>query len=250
MDHVSTAENGRNLQSSMTSSMWHPVLCMHSQMAKLKRESKFLKQLLKKAADSGSDPYLTLLSYRASPLECALSPAELLMNRKLRTTLQSYMKQKRRPKLEQKLQQQKMKQKSFYDRTAKQLPLLSTKDTVRIEVPDGWRTKATVLQEVAPRSFAVRTEEGQIFILNHCSLLKTQETVPELSEAHNESESISQPPADCNTNTHTPGEPVVRRSTREIRKSERLNLWLRLKKKRKKMVSILIVYVFKKRGIR
>ena len=46
-----------------------------------------LKQLLKKAADSDSDPYLALLSYRATPLEYGLPPAELLMNRKLQTTL-------------------------------------------------------------------------------------------------------------------------------------------------------------------
>lgn len=46
-----------------------------------------LKQLLKKAADRDSDPYLALLSYRASPVEYGLSPAELLMNRKLHVKL-------------------------------------------------------------------------------------------------------------------------------------------------------------------
>lgn len=40
----------------------------------------------KKAAASNSDEYLAL-SYRSSPLGCGLSPAELLMNRKLRDTL-------------------------------------------------------------------------------------------------------------------------------------------------------------------
>ncbi|KAL7852894.1 hypothetical protein SRHO_G00186790 [Serrasalmus rhombeus] len=34
-----------------------------------------LKQILKKTTDSKSDPYLALLSYRAAPLECGLSPS-------------------------------------------------------------------------------------------------------------------------------------------------------------------------------
>jgi len=49
-----------------------------------------IKHFLKKATDSKSDPYLALLSYRTAPLECSLSPAELLMNRKLHTTLPWY----------------------------------------------------------------------------------------------------------------------------------------------------------------
>ncbi|KAJ8359388.1 hypothetical protein SKAU_G00159130 [Synaphobranchus kaupii] len=101
-----------------------------------------IKQLLKKGVDSDSDPYLALLSYRASPLECGLSPAELLMHQKLHTTLPSYSKQRKlHQKLGRKLQQQKVKQKSFYDRTAKQLPPLSSNDAVMIEDPDGWMKK-------------------------------------------------------------------------------------------------------------
>ena len=196
-----------------------------------------LKQLLKKAADSASDPYLALLSYRASPLECGLSPAELLMNRKLRTTLPTSAKQKKRPKLEQKLKHQKMKQKNFYDRTAKPLPPLSRDDAVRIESPEGWTTKATVLQEVAPQSYTVKTPEGQIIRRNRRSLLKTPatpETVPdqELSQTQAESESISTHNAHCNTDTDTdnltntslPGEMLIRRSARHIKKPERLDL--------------------------
>lgn len=36
-----------------------------------------VKTLLKKVSDSKSDPYMALLSYRAAPLECGASPAEL-----------------------------------------------------------------------------------------------------------------------------------------------------------------------------
>lgn len=46
-----------------------------------------VKRQLKKAKDCKADPYLALLSYRATALKCGALPAELLMHRKLRTTL-------------------------------------------------------------------------------------------------------------------------------------------------------------------
>lgn len=52
----------------------------------------------------------------------------------------------------------------------------------------------TVLQEVAPRSFTVKTEEGQIF--SRCNLLKTSEPVREHGEAITDSEPIPLLPAD------------------------------------------------------
>uniref|UniRef100_A0A3Q2FT90 Integrase catalytic domain-containing protein n=1 Tax=Cyprinodon variegatus TaxID=28743 RepID=A0A3Q2FT90_CYPVA len=183
-----------------------------------------LKQLLKKAADSNSDPYLALLSYRSSPLQCGFSPAELLMNRKIRTTLPSYdsneQSAKKSSKLEYKLRKQKVKQKSYYDRSTKILPPLSYKDPVRIEDDEGWNTKATILQEVAPRSFEVKTEDGQVLRRNRRSLLKTPlEPVVESSEVSKDSQSsiMTETPT-----TETPCDslgnnlPVLRRSTRVL----------------------------------
>lgn len=47
-----------------------------------------VKNLLKKAQESQSDPYIALLEYRNSPLEgVKLSPAQLLMGRRLKTKL-------------------------------------------------------------------------------------------------------------------------------------------------------------------
>ena len=48
-----------------------------------KRAVRTIKDLLNKSGD----PYLAVLTYRCIPLENSYSPAELLMGRKLRTTI-------------------------------------------------------------------------------------------------------------------------------------------------------------------
>ena len=52
-----------------------------------------VKNLLQKAKVSGEDRYLSLLSYRNTPVSDAGSPAQLLMNRRLRTDLPTTSKQ-------------------------------------------------------------------------------------------------------------------------------------------------------------
>ncbi|KAL7868194.1 hypothetical protein SRHO_G00095780 [Serrasalmus rhombeus] len=136
-----------------------------------------VKRLLKKAKDSNADPYLALLSYRASPLEHGISPA--LMRRKLRTTLPYIAGHKQNRYLKQKQERLRRREKENYDKSAQALKPLSRHDTVRIGDTNNWNTKATVLDEVSPRSYTVRTEDGQILRRNHRSLLKTQETLQE-----------------------------------------------------------------------
>ena len=110
------------------------------------------------------DPFLALLIYRATPLEIGYSPAELLMCRRLRTTLPLAWEQ-RVPKLpdptvlSNKNDQIKWRQKKNFDADhgVKMLPTLHPGDTVWIS---DRRTMGRVVKEIAPRSFVVETQEG------------------------------------------------------------------------------------------
>lgn len=52
---------------------------------------------------------------------------------------------------------------------------LREKDVVRMEGPGSWDRRAVVLQQVAPRSYNVMTENGDVFRRNRRHLLKTTE---------------------------------------------------------------------------
>uniref|UniRef100_A0A3Q2WG33 Integrase catalytic domain-containing protein n=1 Tax=Haplochromis burtoni TaxID=8153 RepID=A0A3Q2WG33_HAPBU len=138
-----------------------------------------IKQLLEKATDSQSDPYLALLSYRTARLDCGLSPAELLISRKLHTTLPCYAESKQSEEIIKKQEHLKWKQKQQYDKGTRALGLLAKDDVVRIQDQTAWSRKAIVLQEAGLRSCDVRTEDGHVLKKNRRNLLKTKETFQE-----------------------------------------------------------------------
>ena len=71
-----------------TSSPYHP-----KGHGFIERQVQTIKNLLNKCDKDGSDPYLVLLQLKSTPLDSKIpSPAELLHNRKLRTTLPGIIK--------------------------------------------------------------------------------------------------------------------------------------------------------------
>ena len=110
-----------------------------------------MKRLLKKATESKEDPFLAILNYRAAPLECGRSLAELLMNRKLRTRLLSTENLVRGDnKAEDRKEKYGIRQRRNYDKSARPLPQLAENDIVRVRRGSEWGPMAKVLRETSP----------------------------------------------------------------------------------------------------
>ncbi len=126
---------------------------------------KTVKNLLKKSLDSNGDMYKALLVFRSTPLQCGRSPAQLLMHRRLKSTLpmhHSLLKTQDGEEVVELKLYEKEKQKAKFDLHAKPLPELSAKDPVLMyNFSSGlWDTPAKVVQEVSPRSYIVQTQDA------------------------------------------------------------------------------------------
>lgn len=125
---------------------------------------KTVKTMMKKAEDR-DDFQTSLLIYRSTPLQNGLSPAQMLMGRRIRSNLpvnEDLLTPKNAHKVRNAREEQKVKQKQLYDRTAKHLPMLKPGDVVRLRdnSTGAWRQKGRVEEEVAPRSYRIQTESG------------------------------------------------------------------------------------------
>ena len=137
---------------------------------KAEKGVQIIKRLWAKSNETKTDPYLALLNYRSSPLSNGRSPAELLMNRTLRTRL---------PCLKAHLPTttEESTQKRYYDRTAHDLHPLTAGNVVRLRSDNKWNTRGAIQAQVAPRSYEVLTEDGKTFIRNRRHLLQTNEGI-------------------------------------------------------------------------
>ena len=93
--------------------------------------------MLTKAKKEGTDPYLSVLDYRNTPIVGDASPAQLLFGKRTRTTLPT-AKSLLKPKVydpllvSQKIQDSQDSQKYYYDKHARELPKLEEGEVVRM----------------------------------------------------------------------------------------------------------------------
>uniref|UniRef100_A0A674EBM2 Gypsy retrotransposon integrase-like protein 1 n=1 Tax=Salmo trutta TaxID=8032 RepID=A0A674EBM2_SALTR len=138
------------------------------------------KSLMDKAKADKRDPYLSLLEYRNTPVDNFKSPAQLLMSRRLRSTLPS-TNQQLQPEvvsyneMHGKRAQRQQQQKRYYDRSARPLPPLIDGESVRIQEHGLWKPAVVIQPADTERSYYVRTAEGAVYRRNRRHLLNTKE---------------------------------------------------------------------------
>ena len=124
----------------------------------------------------GNDKYLTLLHYRTTPLpNIELSPAQLLMGRRLRNDL-PVMESLLQPannspqRISKYLMKTKEEQKKYHDKHAsKELKELQPGAKVRLEpwtYSKEWKPATVVRHHHTPRSYVVQTENGRKYRRN------------------------------------------------------------------------------------
>jgi hypothetical protein len=145
---------------------------------------KTAKNLMRKAKQAKSDPYLAILAHRNTPTKgMDTSPVQRMMQRRTKTLLPT-TKQLLKPKINKQViqhhQQRQQEQAKHYNKGAKDLPKLKKGDVVRIQ-PGKYKriwTKAVVDRAVAKRSYQVITENGLTLRRNRKQLRKTNEQYP------------------------------------------------------------------------
>ena len=129
-----------------------------------------VKSLFRKAKQDGRDPNLALLDYRNTPISgMEFSPAQLLMNRRLRDkipTTSNILKPKICPNSQQKLKQRQARHKFVYDKRARPHKQHQVGDNVRLRRGKVWNPAVITGKHHTPRSYYVTTEDGQTYRRN------------------------------------------------------------------------------------
>ncbi|EFA13186.1 hypothetical protein TcasGA2_TC006861 [Tribolium castaneum] len=141
------------------------------------RAVQIAKNILRKAYEESSSIYPYLLAYRNTEVkDIKFSPAEALLNRKLRENLPT-LADNLFPKIQENVKETKERShrniKSYYDRSAKDLPTLNKDQAVLVRKNKHWIPGKVVQRHSKPRSYIVETE-GNILRRNRKDLRSSQ----------------------------------------------------------------------------
>jgi len=130
-----------------------------------------IKQILRKATEEGNDIHMGLLHYRNTPISnVGLSPAQMLMSRRLRDTLprtHTSLLPEISENVKERLHERQGKYKSFYDRQARPSKEdFKPGDSVRVQDRRAWKRGVINQHHSAPRSYIVTMEDGTILRRN------------------------------------------------------------------------------------
>lgn len=131
---------------------------------------KIAKRILQKSKDGNTDPYVPLLEYRNTPLKCGFSPVQLLMGRRTKSILpvtnSQLMPQNVNHKTARnKMIEQQIKTKTYFDKTARKLPSINVGQNVRVQRNKLWEP-GKIISQHNDHSFNVQTPDGSIYRRN------------------------------------------------------------------------------------
>ena len=145
---------------------WHIVIITTSpnypqSNGLIERNVQTIKRLYKKAIEGNASFDLALLEYRNTPISgMDLSPAQLLMSRRLRSTLpmtHSLLAPAVNKGVTKQLKDRQERQQVYYDRGARPLPPLSKGDTVQYRTGNTWQPDVVISRCLeAPRSHLIK----------------------------------------------------------------------------------------------
>ena len=189
----------------------------------VERTIQTIKRALKKCKESNSDPYLAILTLRTTTNSTNTSPDEVLMNRKLRTTLprmpKSHMSNAELKASEKtNILQRVIKQR--YDENSRNLKPLQAGQTIRYHHNGTWSRHATIIDQPHTRSYNLLNDNGKIIRRNLRQIIPSRDKFV-ISPAQVDAEiGANEDTPNQGANEDTPCQ-VTTRSGRVIRKPKR-----------------------------
>ena len=144
------------------------------------RNVQTVKNLFKKAKESGRDPEMALLEFRNTPITgLNSSPAQLLMGRRLRSSLpmiSTCLDAESSNEARGSLIKQQQRSQAYFNRQSKPLNELKTNDVVRLKHGNRWKKAVVLSKHTAPRSYILKTVDGAVLRRNRRHLRHTKES--------------------------------------------------------------------------